>query len=352
LRVDGRHPSDADYPLQQTWSLLGADEYDTAVSELAAHLTTHWPTEPVVHLVAVGDVMLDRSLGFYLQRDDLAYPFVGVAAQLQNADITVGNVESSLGDTGQPAAKSYTFRAPPQAAPSLALAGFDVVSLANNHGMDYGPDTLLQGIQLLHDAGLSTVGAGANLTEARTAVIRELNGLRLAFLGYVNVPVEGRGFNTETWTATDSAPGLAWAIPEWISADVTAVRSQADIVMIILHSGYEYREDPSPPQIAAAQAAITAGADLVLGHHAHILQGLEFADNSSVIVYGLGNFAFEIDGPPETMLLNVWLDAQGVRELEIVPAVIRFGGQPRLADPVEANAIRQTVYRLTDKLNQ
>jgi poly-gamma-glutamate synthesis protein (capsule biosynthesis protein) len=351
LRVNGRHPTDPDYPYQQSWSLLATAGYETAADQLTTHLSANWPPDPVVYLVAVGDIMLDRSLGGALKSNNLEYPFLGVAEQLRSADITIGNVESSLGDIGEPVTKTYTFRAPPQAAPALALAGFDVVSLANNHGMDYGPETLLQGIQLLREAGVQPVGAGANLAEARTAVIREVNGLRLAFLGYLDVPVEAIGtFDTESWTATDDAPGLAWARPEWITEDITAVRTQADLVIVILHSGYEYIEEPSLEQVAAAEAAIAAGADLVIGHHAHILQGIKFAD-TGVIAYGLGNFAFVIDGPPETAILNVWLDADGVRQLEIIPAIIRTGGQPRLAEPGEAFPIRQRVYQLTNLLN-
>ena len=350
LRVNGRHPTDPNYPLQQRWSLLSTRQTQAAATSLADHLSHHWPQTATVHLAAVGDIMLDRALGFALQKDDLAYPFEGVAPQLRAADIAVGNVESALGDGGQPAPKSYTFRAPPQAAPALAQAGFDIVSLANNHGLDYGPEVLLQGIQLLREANVVPVGAGANLTEARTAVIHHINGLSLAFLAYVHVPKEVSGFETESWTATPDNPGLAWARPEWIIEDVTAVRAQADLVIVLLHSGYEYIEAPSEPQTAAAQAAIQAGADLVLGHHAHILQGIKF-EETGVIAYGLGNFAFEIDGPPETMILNVWLDADGVRQLEIIPAIIRFGGQPRLAEPWEARPIRQAIYRLTNLLN-
>jgi gamma-polyglutamate biosynthesis protein CapA len=143
---------------------------------------------------------------------------------------------------------------------------------------------------------------------------------------------------------------MAWGDPELIAEDVTAVRPSVDLVVVILHSGLEYIEEPSPPQVAASRAAIDAGADLVVGHHAHLLQGIEFY-NGKVIAYGLGNFAFEIDGAPETALLNVWLDRNGVRQLEIVPAIIRFGGQPRLAHDWEAPPIRENVYRLTRLLN-
>ena len=135
-----------------------------------------------------------------------------------------------------------------------------------------------------------------------------------------------------------------------IRADVTAVRDQVDLVIVVLHSGYEYVEEPSEPQVAAAQAAIDAGARLVIGHHAHILQGIDFY-NDGVIVYGLGNFAFEIDGAPETAVLNVWLDANGVRSLELIPAIIQEGGAPRLAESWEAAPILRQVYFLTRILN-
>jgi poly-gamma-glutamate synthesis protein (capsule biosynthesis protein) len=347
LRIDGRLPADPGYALQESWSLAAAPGYEAAAAELAPVLQTIIAPETVIHLAAVGDIMLDRTLGAVLQQGKLDHPFAFVADGLRAADITVGNLESALGDVGQPAAKSYTFRAPPAAAEALALAGFDVMSLANNHGMDYGPEALLQGLGLLREQAIGTIGAGANAAEARAPYIAEVKGLTLAFLGYVHVPVEARShFDTASWTATAGTPGLAWGDPEAIAADVTAVRPQADVVIVVLHSAYEYVEAPSPPQVAAAKAAIDAGADLVIGHHAHILQGVEFY-NGGVIVYGLGNFAFVIDGPPETAILNVWLDKDGVRQLEIVPAVIQSGGQPRLAEPWEAAAIRRRVYQLS-----
>ena len=349
LRVNGRFPPDPDYPLQASWSLLAPPELADETARLADLLRAEWQPEPLVWLTAVGDIMLDRSLGYHLTLGNLAYPFADIVDELNQADYTVGNMESALGSVGQPASKSYTFRAPPSAAEALALAGFDLLTLANNHGMDFGPEALGQGLDLLHQQGLATVGAGHDLAAARQPHLVTVNGLRLAFLGYVNVPVESKGFDTATWTATDTASGLAWGYPEWVAADVTAVRPQADVVIVLLHSGYEYQENPSPPQMAAAKAAIDAGADLVIGHHAHILQGIEFY-NGGVIAYGLGNFAFEIDGPPETAVFHFWLSKTGVCQLAFTPAVIQFGGQPRLATAPEAFLIRQQIYRLTDRL--
>ncbi|WP_420642792.1 CapA family protein [Candidatus Leptofilum sp.] len=347
LRVDGRLPTDTNYPFHNRLTLQSENH---SANELLPILQTAVAPEAVVHLVSVGDIMLDRGLGIVLQNGNLAYPFANVAPLLQGADIAVGNVESALGDVGTPELKSYPFRAPPKAAEALALAGFDVVSLANNHGMDYGPEALLQAIDLLQAQGIVPIGAGSNIDAAHTPHITQINGVSLAFLGYVHVPVEVSGFDTAVWTATENTPGLAWADPTVIAADVTAVRPQADLVIVVLHSGYEYIEEPSPPQTAAARAAIDAGADLVIGHHAHILQGIEFY-NGGVIVYGLGNFAFEIDGPPETAVLNVWLDANGVRSLELIPAIIQEGGQPRLAESWEAAPILRQVYFLTRILN-
>lgn len=352
LRVDGAHPLDAAYPLQQPWSLTTATGYQEAAEELGELLRAHSLADETVHLAAVGDVMLDRALGAAIDNGNVDYPFANVATLLQSADIAAANLECALGDEGQPVNKSYTFRAPPAAAPSLAHAGFDVVTLANNHALDYGPQALLQGIALLQAEGIKTVGAGQNAAAARAPALLTVKDVTLAFLGYVNVPVEGSPpyFNTESWTATETEPGLAWANPDQIREDVTAARQQADHVIVFLHSGYEYVPAPSEPQTTAARAAIDAGANLVIGHHAHILQGVEFHE-SGTIVYGLGNFAFTITGPPETAILNVWLDRDGVRQIEFTPAIVGADGQPRLAQGEEAAAIRRNVYFLTTLLN-
>lgn len=350
LRVDGLLPHDGGYALQQEWSLVAAPGFETAATELAHFLRAAVEDDPMVHIAAVGDIMLDRALGYAIAQGDLAYPFARVADNLTMADITIGNLESALGDTGEAAAKSYAFRAPPAAAESLALAGFDVMSLANNHAMDFGPETLTQAIALLERQGIAAIGAGADRMNARSAHVIEVNDLSIAFLGYVNVPVEVGGFDTATWEAGAGRPGLAWARPEDIAEDVSAARKVADLVVVSLHSGYEYVREPSGEQRVAAEAAVAAGAHLVIGHHTHLLQGIGFNDNGT-IVYGLGNFAFEIDGDPSTAILNIWLDRNGVRHLELVPAIIQFGGQPRLAESWEQAEIRRQVYRLTDLLN-
>lgn len=283
--------------------------------------------------------MLDRTLGNVIANGRPQYPFAAVAELLQPPDLTIGNVESALGDRGEPdPRKSYAFRAPPGAAEALALGGFDIVTLANNHALDYGPEALLQGIELLEAEGIVPLGAGANRAAAYAPHITTVNGVRLGFLAYVNVSVEPNGFDVQSWEAGEGTPGLAWGYPEEVAAQVAALAPQVDHVIVLLHSGLEYVRFTGDVQREIARGAIDAGATLVLGHHAHILQGIE-RYNGGVIAYGLGNFAFDIDGDPATAVLHLWLDKEGVFELDLIPAVIQVGGAPRPATPEEAAAI-------------
>jgi poly-gamma-glutamate synthesis protein (capsule biosynthesis protein) len=350
LRVDGLLPHQEGYPIRIDWSLVTSSGFEEIAIKLAPFIQERINKENIVQLSAVGDIMLDRALGQAIRQGNIEFPFALVTDQLSSADITLGNLESALGNVGQPADKSYTFRAPPEAAESLALAGFDVLSLANNHALDYGVEALFQAMDLLKEQSIATIGAGASENAARKPLVLEVNGLTLAFLAYTDVPVEVLGFDTRQWEASKNRPGLLWAELPIVEADVRQARQDADLVIVMLHSGLEYIEAPSPQQTAISRAAINAGADLVIGHHAHVLQGVEFFD-TGVIVHGLGNFAFEIDGRPETAILNVWLDEHGVRQIEFVPAVIQFGGQPKIANELERTSILHQIYRLTDILN-
>jgi poly-gamma-glutamate synthesis protein (capsule biosynthesis protein) len=346
LRLNDRLPWQSGYAALATWRLIGDP---VAAATLADLLASPLAVTPPIHLVAVGDLMLARSLGAEIAAGALESPFAAFAETLRDADVAVGNLESALGTGGEPAEKRYPFLAPPQAADALALAGFDLVSLANNHAQDFGSETLLQAIDLLGAAGVSTAGAGRDELSAYAPTMLQVGDLRLAFLAYVNVPVEVSGFDTRDWTAGPGLPGLAWGEPDRVRAEVDAARQLADLVIVLLHSGYEYIEEPSEEQAALARAAAEAGADLVLGHHAHLLQGAAFG-SETVVLYGLGNFAFNIDGPAETALVHVWLDRVGVRHVTLEPAVVGPNGAPRMATQAEATAIRQRFRWLTSLL--
>lgn len=287
------------------------------------------PQDVTLTLAATGDLMLARTIGAALARDPTDSPFADVTDVLRSADVTVGNLECAMGSGGTPAHKAYTFLAPPAAAASLADAGFDVLSLATNHSMDYGPQTLSQTIQLLEAAGIRHAGAGLDEASAHRPVFMSIKGLRLAFLAYVNVPIEGDGFNTQSWEAKGDQPGVAWAEPGRIAADVAAARRQADLVIVLLHSGYEGVQLPNDIQRANAHAAIDAGAALVIGSHPHVLQGIEYY-HGGVIAYSLGNFVFDgLMGTGRTAILRVTLGREGVYAVEWVPVVLR-AGRPQL----------------------
>jgi poly-gamma-glutamate capsule biosynthesis protein CapA/YwtB (metallophosphatase superfamily) len=345
LRIDGLHPSQPEYPLRETWSLHARPGLEPLADTLARALSTQMETK-LVHITAVGDIMLARGLGEAILTGADPYPFAAVQQLLGAADLTIGNLESALGDGGRAQAKGYTFLAPSESAEVLAQSGFDILSLANNHAMDYGAQTLLDAIDLLKTQGIAGVGAGADADQAYAPLLIEVGDIRVAFLAFVDVPVEVRGFDTRTWTATEMKAGVAWAEPEQIRSGIEAARAIADLVIIMLHSGYEYISAPSPPQQLAAHYAIDAGADLVIGHHAHVLQGVEFYGDG-VIVYGLGNFAFEDGGVNDSGLMHIWLDPEGVRSLEFVPLVLRDDGRPMPADPARADTIRSNLYGLT-----
>jgi poly-gamma-glutamate capsule biosynthesis protein CapA/YwtB (metallophosphatase superfamily) len=345
LLINGLHPTNQTYPLRLHWSLHHRPGLEEVALHIAPTLAEHMENE-VVKLTAVGDVMLARGLGEAIQSGEQALPFAAVQHLLTDADLILGNLESALGSGGRAEDKGYTFLAPVEAAGSLALAGFDVLSLANNHAMDYGPDTLIQAIALLNANGISSVGAGADANHAYAPLLLAVDDLTLAFLAFVDVPIEVQGFDTRTWQAGTDRVGVAWADPEQMRSAIKVARDKADLVVVLLHSGYEYIQAPSPPQQAAAHLAIEAGADLVIGHHAHVLQGVEFY-GKGIIAYGLGNFIFEDGGADETGLMNIWLDTGGVRSLEFVPLILGGDGRPMPADLDKAELIRSQVYSLT-----
>ncbi len=301
-----------------------------------------------IQIAAVGDIMLDRRLGEVIASGNVAYPFELMQPWLATADVTVGNFESALGDRPEAytvaEGKSYPFLSPPKSAEALGVAGFDLVSLANNHALDYGIEAVRDGVRLLEEQGIEAVGVGENAAEARSPIILEVDGIKLAFLAYIDVLSEDQGYDMTAWEATDDRPGVAWGRPEIVTADVQAILPEVDHVIVLLHFGIEYLRPITPEQQTLARAAVDAGADLVIGHHAHVLQKVE-EYNGGLIAYGLGNFAFDIDGDPSTMVLQAWLTKDGVERFELIPAVIEPGGRPRPATAEEARAILEQIGR-------
>ena len=237
-------------------------------------------------VIAVGDMMLDGTARPVLQANGYDYPFTDVRRLFDGAHIVFGNLEGPLTTRGTPEQdKTYVFRSPPdKVGQALRNAGFTVVSLANNHTLDYGAEGLVQTIEALDAVGIAHVGAGPNLKDARKPVILETVGARVALLAYsLTLP--------EHFYAEANKPGTAFGHEAHVRTDVAAARAQADIVLVSFHWGQEGKTSLREYQTRLGHAAIDAGAVAVIGHHPHILQGIEHYKDG-VILYSLGNFTF------------------------------------------------------------
>jgi poly-gamma-glutamate synthesis protein (capsule biosynthesis protein) len=276
-------------------------------------------------LAAVGDVTFGEQVGPAVLAYGGAYPWTSVARTLRAADVTVGNLETSISTRGSPLVKEFTFRGPPSALPAMArVAGFDVLTLANNHAADYGSTALMDTVRYVRATGIEPIGAGATSWLARRPAIVEAGGLRVAFLGYSDV-------NPAGFPATASTPGTARAAPAAIEADVRAARRRADVVVCFFHWGTELVPQPDPRQHQLAAACLGAGARVVLGAHPHVLGPVAEPRRHAVVAWTLGNFVFPSSGlTARSAILELRLDARGVRGHRLLPVQID-GFRPRLA---------------------
>ena len=238
----------------------------------------------------------------------------GGADIIRSADLAFCNLECPLSTTGQSLATPIVFKADPANLKCVTDAGFDIVSNANNHALDCGRRGLVETLRVLDDAGIAHSGAGTNLEVAESATILEVKGLRIAFLA------RNMLFPEAIWYREDS-PTIAGLDESRIEDQIREAKSSADVVIVSVHWGIEYRKTPEDSQIALGRKMIDAGADLVIGHHPHCTQPVE-RYHGGVIAYSLGNFLFDSVNPvcTETMILKCRLSKSGVSELEIVPA--------------------------------
>lgn len=284
-------------------------------------------------LFFVGDVMLSRAVGEKMKAEgDWTYPFQKIADTLGAADLTFGNLECPISDVGRNQHHLYSFRANPKAIEGLQHAGFDVMSAANNHILDWGAPALLDTLRRLHEAGILPVGAGVNDLEAHYPVLLESRGLKLAFLAYVNV-------DPKDAVAAPDKPGVAWLEPDRVLADIRFARPLADLVIVSLHWGIEYATRPQRAQVKIARQMIDAGADLVVGSHPHVVQPLEH-DHGRWIAYSLGNFIFDQKAPGARrgLMLKIKVVGKQIREVDPIPIAIDRTFQALLAQPGESEA--------------
>lgn len=250
-----------------------------------------------------------------------------IAPLLSAADVAMVNLETAVTDRGTRAPKEFNFRAPPSAFAALRAAGVDVVTEANNHGMDYGLVGLRDSIAAARAASFPVVGIGLDAAAAFAPYRVTVKGQRLAFIGATQVLDDNL---KAAWSAGDGKPGLASAYDEArLLAAVRAARATSDTVVVYLHWGEERRTCPLPRQPEIAQKLADAGADVVVGSHAHVLLGAGMLGRTFVS-YGLGNFVFYARGGigAQTGVLTLTVTGRHVDRYAWAPAVIS-GGLPR-----------------------
>jgi poly-gamma-glutamate synthesis protein (capsule biosynthesis protein) len=306
-----------------------------------------------VELIAVGDVMLGREIEHPEQALDEVAPW------LREADVLLGNLEGVI--TTEEIAETPVNQdnvsqplhllAPPSAVDALAAAGFDILGLANNHALDLGAHGLGETMERLGEADIKTVGAGSGLESAVKALVYPVGGVRLAFLAF-NVVPSPEEVETQS-QSQDTSDGSDWVVANWdketATAAVEAARTQADAVIVSLHWGYEYRTRIDAAQRAIADILFDAGADLVIGHHPHVIQGfdipsapaLDGINSQGFVAYSLGNFVFD-QLSTETqygLALRVLIDGDGLVAVQLLPVLT--GPKPVLVSPEQAGELVQ-----------
>lgn len=311
-------------------------------------------TAPVITAAFVGDLMLGNRVGERMrERGDFSFPLRFVGDRLAAADLTVGTLESTLSRDGSPRQPSgENFAADPRVLPALRDAGFDILSLGNNHVGDFGPRALVETVRRVRSSGIAHVGAGEDDARARAPVILQRAGIRFGFLAF-----NARG---ETPPAGASTPGAVYvamrpyspALNEGhlrrVADDVRTLRSRVDVLIVLPHWGAQYTHERNADQARAARALIDAGADLIIGSHPHWVQGVEI-HRGRPVVYSLGNFVFDqrihLPQTRESLALELLFWGRELKRAEFVPARIGADFAPRFLTWDAGRDILDDVWR-------
>lgn len=304
--------------------------------------------ESSVTFVAVGDIMLGRYIGKVMTARSNNYPFEEVMSVLRNGDIVFGNLESIIGGHyADPYYKDkpYNFIASPSVAKTLHDAGFNILNLANNHAMDFGPEALEETRRLLKQEEMEAFGAGKDISDARKPAIISMHGLRFGFPGY------GVGHSRKAYAKWDR-PGIAPILLNDIRKDILTLRRKVDVLIVSLHWGKEYEKFPTRQQQNTAHQIIDWGADMIIGHHPHVMQGIEIY-NGKLIAYSLGNFIFDQrgNGTERSIMLVCSFRRNTFDSHEIIPIDRSRNYFPRVATGEVRKQILKEIHDISLPLN-
>jgi poly-gamma-glutamate synthesis protein (capsule biosynthesis protein) len=302
----------------------------------------------IVSIIGVGDVMLGSWIIPLIAEKGTDYPFRATDWYLESADITIANLEAPFTIAGEAFEKTYSFKIPPEYAAGIATSGIDVVTLANNHIMDFGVEGLISTITTLDSFGVFHCGAGKNINEANMPAIVVSNGKKVAFFGYsMTFPAE--------FYASETSAGTAYPEPELLKNTLTVWDKFTDFMIVSFHWSAEKRDFPKEYQIEFARLAIDHGADLVIGHHPHVLQGFELYKNR-LIAYSLGNYVFGSYSKHarDSIILKVYLGDEGLVYAHCIPInvdnqIVEF--QPQVLAGDGRAAVMARLQKLSSDLN-
>jgi poly-gamma-glutamate capsule biosynthesis protein CapA/YwtB (metallophosphatase superfamily) len=259
-------------------------------------------------------------------------------------DVSMVNLECPITSRGTKVSKPYNFRMKPAFVEALPGAGIDIVNLANNHIFDYGKEGLFDTISYLDSAGVLHVGAGRDQEEARGPVVLSIKGRRIGFLGYY-----GGG---EAPVAQGTRCGVAPRSLDVIEDEIHAlhVRNSVEYIVVTLHWGMEKAESPDAALESFAHRVIDAGADAVIGHHPHVLQGIE-RYKQGVIVYSLGNLVFGGNSRDtyDTALFEIRLQQEGPA-YRVIPLRVESWKVRELVGE-EGSRVCKGIEKLSSKFN-
>lgn len=265
----------------------------------------------------VGDVMMDWSIKGALEKHGPDFPWKDVTPILSASDVSIANLETAVTTRGVADDKQYAFRSAPESLNGLANAGIDIVSLANNHSLDYGVEGLLDTFDHISAAGMRYFGAGKSEEEAYQSIEMTLGGRKVSFLAFSRV------LPSIDWYAVGDSPGIASGYQEdRVIEIIRKEKAKNDLVFVYIHWGKEKISHPEPYIRNYGKLMVDAGADAVVGSHPHVLQGVEYYKEKP-IAYSLGNFLFPdyVSGlSADTGIMNFVVDDKIT--LEFYPYVI------------------------------
>ncbi len=285
------------------------------------------PEPPELRFMAMGDIMIGRGVGARLKKaGGYEKAFEKVASYLNLGDIVFANLESPLTDSkhGLDNTRKIVLKAEPDAVNALTGAGINLISLSNNHILDYYEKGLFDTMELLDQNGIKHAGAGKNIEEARTPAIIEKNGLKIALFAYTSMAeLTYAGKPYQNYAAGPEKSGLVQNRYETIREDILKIRDQVDLVAVSLHWGVEDSFKVNPEQTELAHKLIDVGADMILGHHPHQFQGIELYKGKPIL-YSMGNILFDQNDPENMESFIIDMKYKGTELLEFYAIPVRI----------------------------